>query len=64
MTSGYWLVKILKTILLMKGYVFNFKSNVVWPLQCAYHISEADNNVLEGICTYNGSNAWCTCTTL
>jgi len=57
MTSGYWLVEILKNTdkrllsLFMKGYVFKFKSNTAWPLQCAYHIPEADNMVLEGICT-------------
>ena len=57
MTSGYWLVEILKRTdkrllsLLMKGYIFKSESNAIWPLQCACHITEADNMVLEGICT-------------
>ena len=35
----------------MKGYVFKFKSNAIWPLQCVCHIPEANNMVLEEICT-------------
>ena len=57
MTSGYWLVEILKRTykrllsLLMKGYIFKSESNAIWPLECFCHIPEADNMVLEGICT-------------